>query len=176
MGFMTKLFKRFPRTNHLYPVFSVIVTLIYGWSLYQFFYILPSKIKFLTTLEIGAILAYTLVNDLFESLLILFVFCLIAFIIPGKWMREDFVFRGGFSALYIIILFIIVAYNNISLQQIHDYWIWAAIGFLILNFFSGRVSFLKKGFEELFKRTTIFLYIFMPASGLALILVLIRNI
>lgn len=157
-------------------MYGVIVTLIYGWSLYQFFYILPSRMKFLTPLEIGSILAYTLVNDLLESLLILVGLIVIAFILPRKWLMDDFVIRGGLSVLYVLILFVFIASNKVSIQQINKYWIWASVGFVILHFVVSKISLFRKAIETLAYSSTIFLYLTVPLSLLALIVVFIRNI
>jgi hypothetical protein len=171
-----KILERFPDTKHLYPVYGVIVTLIYGWSLYQFLWLLPSWLKFLSPGEIGAIAAYALVSDLFESLLILACLLLIAGLLPENWMRGDFVLRGGLSALYILLLFVFVAYNQIPYQQIKEYWIWSVLGLGGLHLVAGKVRLIRKAIERLANGATLFLYLSLPLSALALLVVLIRNI
>lgn len=173
---MSPFLNRLPRINQLYPVYGVIVTLIYGWSLYQFFYILPSRLKFLTYGEIGLLLAYTLVNNLLESFLILALLAMFAIILPGKLLLDEFAFRGSFSALYILILFIVVSYNDLPLGQISELWIWALVGFVVLHIIVGKIVLARNIIEKFADSTVVFLYLSIPLSLLSLSFVLVRNI
>ena len=47
---------------------------------------------------------------------------------------------------------------------------------LILSFLAGRISLLRKLFEELADRATIFAYIFLPVGFISLLVVIARNI
>jgi len=49
-------------------------------------------------------------------------------------------------------------------------------GILLIVFLVGRVNLLCKILEEIANRAVIFLYVFLPLSALALIVVLIRNL
>lgn len=171
----SKLLERLPKLEEIHAVYGIIVTLIYGWSIYRFIWKLPSWLKFLMPGEIATIGFYTLVNDLFESLLILVVFLGLALILPGKWLREKFTFRGGLSALSILSLFVAIAYNNFKLQQIKEYWAWAPVGFIALHILFGRVHLLRVGVEKLAEATTVFLYLTIPFSLISLLVVLVRN-
>ena len=172
----SRILARLPKPETIYPVYGVIVTLIYGWSVYRFIWKLPSWLKFLVPGEILAAAFYTLVSDLFESLLILAAFVLFAFALPGKWLRENFIFRGGLSALSVLGLFVGLAHYNITLAQVSKYWFWAPVGFVILHILFGKIRPLKIGIEKLADATSIFLYLTVPFSLLSLLVVLIRNI
>jgi hypothetical protein len=167
---------RLPKLEAIYPVYGVIVTLIYGWSVYRFIWKFPSWLKFLVPGEIVTAAFYTLVSDLFESLLILAVLILFAFVLPGKWMRENFIFRGGLSALSVLGLFIGLAYFNVTLEQVSKYWFWALVGFVLLHILFGKIHPLQTGIEKLADAASIFLYLTVPLSMLSLLVVLFRNI
>jgi len=171
-----KILARLPEAEKIYAVYGVIVTLIYGWSVYRFIWKLPSWLKFLVPGEIVTVAFYTLVNDLGESLLILAVLLGIAFILPGKWLREPFIFRGGLSMLLVLGLFLGLAYFNFTLQQVSAYWIWALVGIVSLHILFGKIRFLQTGVEKLVNATSVFLYLTVPLSLLSLLVVILRNI
>lgn len=172
----TKISERIPNTKHLYQVYGVIVMLIYGWSLYQFFWMLPGWLKYQPTNNIFSIFSYTLVNDLFESLLILVCIILIAIILPAKWFREGFVLRGGLTVLYFLILTIVIAYNEISLKTISANWIWSLVGLGVLHFIAGKTPIVQKIIENIADASTIFLFLSLPLSLLSLVVIIIRNL
>jgi hypothetical protein len=171
-----KVLERIPNTKHLLPVYGLIVMLVYGWSLYQFFWNIPGWLKFLTVSEIGAVLAYTLATDLFESILVLFGLIIIAVVLPTKWFRDDFILRGGVSVLYLLVFFMVISYNVPPLDQvISKYGLRVLIDFAFLHFVLGEVRLLRKFIGSLADRSTIFLYLSIPSSALALVVVLVRQ-
>jgi hypothetical protein len=175
--FILQVLDRVPDTNQFLPVYGLIVMLVYGWSLYQFIWNLPSWLKFLTLGEIGSVLAYTIVTDLAESLLILMGLIIVSVILPKKWFRDDFIVRGGGSVLYLLILFMVIARNTTPYEQlVSKYAIRGLIDFSFLQLMLGEIRLLRKIVSELADRSTIFLYLSIPSSALALIVVLIRSI
>ena len=150
--------------------------LVYGWSLYQFFWNIPSWLKFLTVGEISSVLAYTLATDLVESILVMFGLVIIAVVLPSKWFRDDFIMRGGISVLYLLIFFMVISHNATPLDQvISKYALRGFIDFAFLHFVLGEVRLLRKFIGSLADRSTVFLYLSIPSSALALVVVLIRQ-
>ena len=86
------------------PVCGLVVALVYGWSLYRFMWILPGWLKFLALDEILSLLSYTFAVSLLDSLIVVAVLTVLAFILPRNWLRDDFVLRGGLSALFLLFL------------------------------------------------------------------------
>jgi hypothetical protein len=62
------MLRRFPKMQDILPVFAVIATVVFSWSIITFFWKLPSWLFFLRADEILSILAYTLSVDMLESL------------------------------------------------------------------------------------------------------------
>jgi hypothetical protein len=171
-----KKFERFPNTGGLISVYGLIVMLVYGWSMYQFIWNLPSWISFLTVGEIGVILAYTLATDAFESILVLSIPILFSILLPSKWFRDDFVIRGGLSVLYVLIFIIFVSYNAIPFSQLDKLILRAVVDLAFLHFVIGYVHPLRKFIESLADRSSTFLYLTIPSSIIAGIIILIRSL
>ena len=132
--------------------------------------------KILTPNEIGAVLAYTFVTDLAKSLLILAGLIGVSIVMPLKWFHDDFVVRGGLSVLFSSAFMMFLVFNSIPFDQLNNYVIGGLLHFAFLHFIIGYVSPLRKIIDVLADRSTIFLYISIPSSVLALIIVLIRNV
>ena len=171
-----KIPERIPDKKYIFQIYGLIVMFIYGWSFYRFIWILPSWIKYLTFNEIGILLAYTLVTNLFESTLILIGLIAISIVLPMKWFHNDFVARGGLNVLYLLLLITLVAYNAAPVNQLGNYITRAVIDLAFLNFVIGYVPPLQRFIVSLADRSTIFLYLSIPSSILALIVVFFRNI
>ncbi|RPI94237.1 MAG: hypothetical protein EHM40_07300 [Chloroflexi bacterium] len=172
-----KLLNRLPGKECIYPVYGLIVMLTYGWSLYHFFWILPSWIKFQTAEEIGILLCYILATNFVESLLFLLGLLFISMILPAKRFREDFVWRGGVSTLFILILFMFISYTPTSSNGLTvKYGLGAAVGLICVYLISRKINWARKVVGSLADRSIVFLYLSIPASLIALLVVLIRNI
>ena len=170
------ILKRIPDRKYLLPVYGLIVMFIYGWSLFQFYRDVPSWLKFLTLGEISGILAYTLAVDFLESLLILAGLIVISICLPIKWFHDDFIVRGGVTVLYSLGFFIFLAYKLNLTYQLNNYIIRGIIDLAFLHFVIKDVNLFRKVIISLADRSTVFLYLSIPSSLLAIVIVLYRNI
>ena len=170
------ILKRIPDRKYLLPVYGLIVMFVYGWSLYQFFRDVPGWIKFLTVGEIGGVLAYTLAVDFLESLLVLAGLIVIAVCLPLKWFHDDFIVRAGVTVLYSLGFFIFLALQPNPSYQLSNYIIRGIVDLAFLHFVIKDVSLFRKVTSSLADRSTVFLYLSIPLSLLALVIVLYRNI
>ena len=173
---------RIPNTQQIIAVYGVISFIIYGWTLLQFFWRLPSWEYFFTTGNIFTVLAYALATNLLESLTVLLLPLMLSIILPGGWFKDVFVSRASILVMsglgYII-------YVSRYLTSTPDYYypinllrLTPAIGVLIflLAFLIDRVSLLRKVVEDIADRSAIFTYIFMPLGIVSLLVVIARNI
>jgi len=170
------IIKRIPDRKYLLPVYGLIVMFVYGWSLFQFFKDVPGWIKFLTVGEITGVLAYTLAVDFLESLLILAGLIVISICLPLKWFHDDFTVRGGVTVLYSLGFFIFLALQPNPSYQLNNYIIRGIVDLAFLHFVIKDVRLFRKVIYSLADRSTVFLYLSIPLSLLALIIVLYRNI
>jgi hypothetical protein len=173
--------KRFPALQEAIPVFSVIATIFYLWTLVVWIWQVPSWLLFLTLGQLFSILAYEMVNCLLESLTFLaFVIALTA-ILPPRFIKNDFVVRStwltigllGPLAIYFICFFMIGA-TFASYQTI-----WMVTSILLstlLASISGRVAWMRNVASWISDRLTIFLFLYMPASAISMAVVIVRNL
>lgn len=172
--------KRMPPVQQMAAVYGFILLVVCGWTIYWYFWKLPSWLYFMTVGELVTAYTYALPVNLLESLLLFFVPFLLALIFPPRWFRERFVAQG--TALTILSALALAKYLSVitELQALPPGLNWmfplVVAGILLIVFLVGRVNLLCKILEEIASRAVIFLYVFLPLSALALIVVLIRNL
>jgi len=174
------LLNRFPSLQDNLKVYAVIAVLVYAWSILWLFWELPSWLYYLTVAEIIPVFAYALATNLFESLLILAALNLLCFILPQTWFHESFVARSFFVvALGLGYLMFFASsfgkegdYPRVLLSLAPG----AFVMFFILGFLVTRIVSLKKITEQIADRLVIFLYLTIPLSMVALLVIVVRNI
>jgi hypothetical protein len=177
----TILGKRLPPLSELAPVFAVIAFLAYGRMFYIFSFKLPAWLTFLTTGEIATILAYGLVVNLLESLVVLLAVLLISFILPPRWFRDYFVPRAAWLVAFVLgsAILYFQRYASIDPSFIDLLYLWCSVTLLLsipVTFFGGRVPFLRTVATVVADRLIVFLYILIPASLLSAIVIAARNL
>ena len=168
-----KILNKIPRWEKIIPVYSIVVVMIYTWSLLHFFWRLPSWLNFSTLGQVAILFSYTVTVNFFESVLVLLALVLFGLILPANWLMDSFVTKGSLLAL--LGLGGMMALN----QYLRDDLIFFAAmvaGAVLLTFVLDRLAFVRKMLEEIAGRMTVFLYLWMPISAIAVLTVLVRNI
>jgi len=179
-GPILSIVKKIPKLEEIAPVYAVIVMLIYPWTLTRFFWKLSSWILFASVGDLAALFAYMVVVNLLESILVLLVPLVMSIILPHKWFYDRFKTRS-ISLVLFGLGFLVYLNRNLHadspfpLTLVRSFPI-AAVGILMLVFLVDQVGFLRRVLDELANRLTIFLYISIPVSLIALLIVLVRNI
>jgi hypothetical protein len=179
-GRILSIVNKIPKLEEIAPVYAVIVMMIYPWTLTRYFWKLASWILFASVGDLATFFAYMVVVNLLESIVVLLVPILMSIILPQNWFYDRFKTRSVALVLFGLGFLI---YLNKNLHADAPFpltlvrWIpMAAIAVLVLVFLVDRVDFLRKVLEEVANRLTVFLYISIPISAIALLVVLIRNI
>ena len=179
-GYILSITEKIPKLEEIAPVYAVIVMMIYPWTLTRYFWKLSSWILFASVGDLVALFAYMVVVNLLESIVVLLVPILMSIILPQKWFYDRFRTRSislmVFGLGYLIYLDKkLYADSPFPLTLVR--WIpMAVIVIIVLVFLVDRVGLLRRVLDELANRLTIFLYISIPVSVIALLVVLIRNI
>lgn len=172
---------RFPSFASLVPVYSVMVVMLYGWTLVAFIWKLPSWLNYLTMGEMLVILAYSFFANLLESLSVLGLLLLICAILPPSFLLDNFAVRGTVIVLTLLGsgMFFLARYVTVG-QSIGLIWpIWLATTLAILSAclaLAQKVKAVRAAVFWLADQLTVFLYIFLPLSILSAAVVLFRNI
>lgn len=169
-----------PAAQQVAAVYGVIVLAVYGWTLYWFAWKLPSWLYFLTLGEILVSLAYSLVINFIESLIVLFVLLLICAVLPPRWFRDKF---AGLGSSLVVLSLAALAYYLGTIIALQDFppglpmsALLVVAGIIILLYFIGKIKLLLRAMEEIANRSVIFLYVFLPLSAISFLVVLVRNI
>jgi hypothetical protein len=168
-----KFFSRIPTWDKIAPVYAVIVLMVYTWTILWYFWKIPSWLLFMTVWELLSAFSFALATNLLESLTVLFLILLLCIILPKKWFYDVFVSRGATLALSGLWYMTVLA-KQFEIKK--DYptvllaWtpaILAAIVLLVV--IVGLIPLARKIIEALAERLTVFLFISIPLSILALV-------
>lgn len=174
------IIEKIPKLEDIAPVYSVIVMIIYPWTLSRFFWKLSSWILFASVGDLAALFAYMVVINFLESILVLLVPILMSIILPQKWFYDRFRTRSISLVLFGLGYLIYLdkkLYADSPFPLTLVRWIpMAVIVILVLVFLVDRVGFLRRVLDELANRLTVFLYISIPISVISLLAILIRNV
>jgi hypothetical protein len=174
------IFNRVPKLKEILPVYAIIVLMIYGWTIFNFNYNLPSWLHYLNMGEIMTIVAYSMAINLLESIFVLLGVIAVGLVFPKKWFAEAFIARGASLSILVLGLMMYVA-NQFTYKEYYPTEMihWSPVLLLLMGlfvYFLGRMEFLRTGIEFFADRAIIFLYISIPVSILSLIVVIIQNI
>jgi hypothetical protein len=177
---MTPL-EKIPRLNKLFPVYAIVVLMIYAWTLRWFIWKFSSWIFYLRADEILVILMYSLSVNFIESLLVLSLFVGVSLLLPKTWFYDQFVARGtalGLLSLGYLMYLASLFQNKGDFPRtfILKLSVPVLIAIIFLVYLSTRVGFIRKVLEEIADRATIFLYITVPLSIVSILIVILRNL
>ena len=171
---------RFPSLQENLQVYAVIVAFLYTWTILWLFWELPSWLNFLTVSEILPILAYALATNLLESLLVLAGLNLVCFLLPQHWFYTSFVPRSFLlvaSGLGYLMVFITLFGKEA--ERPRGLLIGSLLVFVLLipgSLVLGRSPIIKNLAGSISDRLTIFVYLLVPLSLLAMLFILLRNL
>ena len=174
------IFNRLPKLSQIASVYAVIVLVIYIWTILWSFWKLPSWLFFLSIGEILTIYAYSFATNLLESLLILCLPLGLGVILPRKWFLDVFVSRGVIVVLSVLGF---AAYILTQFNSREDYpgnvirsFPLVLLASLVLAFLAGKVKILTRVVDFFSEQATVFLYLSIPLSLIAVSVVLVRVI
>lgn len=181
--------KQFPSRDEVIPIFATIVFPIYSWAIFRLLWNLPSWLKDLfSAWDMLILAAYGLAFALIECLAILGFMLFLSIALPAKYLKDKFVAQGSAMLWMLFILAIIGQYSTAlyassrSSEQFTIYTAAILVAFSIIliavapRFLVYRSTKLERFFISLADKVTIFLFIYVPAGILSLIIVFLRNI
>ena len=180
---MTIFRERLPHQKEILYVYGGVVFAIYSWAIRGFLYQLSSLRLYHTLGEILAIFAYLMAFALIESLIIMSSLIIAGFILPRKWFREGFVYKGFITTLVAGIAMITLQYYLFSLNyEIPPRKvIYLGLGITIILLMALIWVFQNKPQLQKFllavqDRLQIFIYFYIPLGVVGLTVVVLRNL
>ena len=168
---------RLPKPDQIVPVYAVIAFMSFAWMIVLSLWKLSAWLYFQTINEILAIQAYLFMQVFFDSLLYLGLLLALCFILPPRYLKDDFAVRGSWIAL--VVLSSMMIYLNQFLVTKISSPIWTILTVLIalgLAILSGRFKWLANLALQVSDRLIIFLYVLLPLCAISILTVIIRNI
>jgi hypothetical protein len=180
---MTIIRERLPHHKDILYVYGGVIFAIYSWAIRGFLMQLSSLRLYHTFGEILAIFAYVMAFALIESLVLMSSLIIAGIILPGKWFREGFAYKGFVAVLVAGIAMIILHYYLYSLNyQIPAMAvIYLGLGITMILLISLLWVFQNKPQLQTFslavqERLQIFIYFYIPLGLVGLAVVVLRNL
>jgi len=170
-----KLLDRLPAFRDIVPVYAVIVFVIYSWSIVSYFKTLSGWVAFLNYKEIIATSYYVLSACFFESFSLLISLIFLCVVLPQSLLRDKFVIRGA-TAVLVSLVSLMVYWNVFYPEYLFFSVILIFVVTVLALILITRISFLEKGIVWISDRLTVFLYLYLPVSFLAIAAVIFRNV
>lgn len=180
---MSALRERLPPTRDILDVFGGVVFVVYSWAVRGFLYQVPSLRLYHTLGEIFGVFSYLMAFALVESLILIGVLVLGGIILPAKWLREGFGYKGFITFVVAGIAMIQLDQYLFSLGQampaLKVIYLGTGLSILLLvgliRMFQ-RIPRLQKYLFSLQERLQIFVYFYVPLGVLGIAVVVLRNL
>jgi hypothetical protein len=180
---MSRVSARLPDKRSIIGVYSVAVFLVYSWTLLASFWKVPSWLFYLKVGELLSVYAYALAVNFIESLILLVVMLLPGLILPRSWWNAKFKILGTLWITVSMGTIMIRLYTNRAPEYWEDFvynqwdwWGYALLLGIVLSFIFSQFSWLRKGLEFLVDRMVIFLYVYLPLTVVAILVLIVRII
>jgi hypothetical protein len=182
---MKNLSARLPTRQEATPVFSVVVFIIFSWTLYRMFWYVPSWLEYLSIWSVVITAAYILSFALLESCIIFGLLCLFLMVFPTRIIKEQFIAQScsivtGLSVAAFLLQRKMKLIYRLTYLQLLAYPVFflftIIILILVLAFVFRHFEFLARFVRGVAERMTIFLYVYVPLGCLGLLTVLFRSI
>ena len=180
---------RIPARRELREVFDVVLFSVFGWSIRGFLYKIPAFTLYFGLKNNLAILCYMLAFALLESLVVTAVLMVIGTLLPSRFLKEGFAYKGFliilvasvalilFQSYYHINFFYNILAADYSFIPPFIVGLVVSAAFLIALFwiFQQRPRF-QKYLLSLVEQFGVFTYVYVPLGLIGLIVVIIRNL
>jgi len=175
---LTALRNKIPPFHEILALYATIVFLIYGWATITFFWKVPSWLYFLSLEEIAGILSYTFASSLLECTIILFIFLFASLVLPSKWLYNRFAVRGSLMVYALTFWVVLFTLNSLIQLPTTGDVITFSIGVLLTSvlamILADRISVVQRLIITVGNRLTVFLYLWLPLSLIAILVIVLR--
>jgi len=173
------LLKRLPPFHDVLPVFAVIATMFYGWTMVIFLWKLPGWLFFLNTQEIVRIFAYQMTTNLIESLCVLLLLLLLCMTLPSGVLKAVFVVRGSMVGLILIGSMMLFLNRYVSVgSEFGGNMVWWMLGAILIAIavavLSTQFRLLRVSISWIADQLIVFLLVLMPLTVLSIIYILVH--
>ncbi len=180
---------RAPGRRETLGVFSVVAFAVFSWTVRGFLFKIPAFTLYFGLSSDLAILSYMFAFALLESLLITSLLLILATLLPAKFLRDGFAYKG-FVIVLVATIAMILFELNYKVEDFKDILAgnyssvppfviglivaaFALYGLLRLSRFSRRLQGIATFLTD---QLSLFTYIYVPLGVIGLAVVLVRNL
>lgn len=183
--FKHKLAGKLPTRDQVFPVFSLILFVVFTWALYRMAWQLQSWLYIMNLAQVLILAAYVLAFALVESLVVLGFVLALELALPSRLFRDQFVVQGSLlvgllSAGAILLQHHLDLLDNLTLTELALYpLLFLAVLIIFLVIFSvilARIRWIARLVNAVADRLTVFSFIYIPLSLIGLAVVIARNL
>ncbi|MFC2053525.1 hypothetical protein ACFLV7_04390 [Chloroflexota bacterium] len=183
--FKENLELKLPSRQEVISVLSVIVFIVFTWTLYRMFFQVPSLLFYMRVWDVLIISSYVLMFALFESAVVLGLLLIFSLVFPTKYFKDKFVAQGS-TIVLMISMGAVALQRKMKIMYRLDGWelilypfvILAVIVFVIFtaSYIYDRFNLLPRIINTVAERMIVFVVLYVPLSILGLLVVFVRNI
>ena len=164
-------------------MFGVVVFAVHSWSVGGFLYHLPYFMLKKPFGDIAGLFSYYMVFALLESLVLTAALVALAAVLPGRWLREGFAYKGTLitaaAASMSIVLQESPAYETFTFELPNDPTLLLRLAailvlFVAVHLLGFRLPLVRKWTMFLVEQVSIMLFIYIPLDVLGLVVTAIR--
>ena len=179
-----KVVTKIPAWQEILPVFSLILFIVYSFTIFRMLFQIPSWMYSHTKTDVLLLAVYVFAAALIESLLVLLFILAANLLLPGKIFRDKFIAQGSILVLgcttwalvlkYYIDIFSLRGLRDVSLL-VFLFVISLIFSLVISSMLLNRYQRVKTILEELSDRMIVFAWIYVPVGVLSTVIVLVRR-
>jgi hypothetical protein len=171
---------RSPDRSEVIAVLGVSVFVCHSWSIWTFLHEFPSFLLYFRPTEISVVFAYMMAFAFLESLLVTTGLVVAGAILPSKWLRDGFAYKG--------FIFVVVGSIAAFMLQKNLRYEFPSTQMLTLNLVipltliavfiaaSHMWGPLQKVLLDIQDRISIMLYVYGPIGLVSILVVVFRNL
>lgn len=171
---------RFPHRSEILTVLGIALFVCHSWSVLGFLDRLPAFILYFRVTEIVQVFAFMMAFAFLESLLVTGVLVFVSALLPSRWLKEGFAYKGFVLVLAVTVAAIIFQKNLEgklpSPGILTLYWVAPlALASLIIGFVQ-MIPRARAILINLADRVSIMLFVYVPIGLLSLMVVALGNL
>jgi hypothetical protein len=177
---MKTLTNRLPTRIDIELVLGFLCFAVFTWSIRGFLAELPSFLLYYNIGNIFGVFSYMMAFALLESLFIMGLLLLTAFLFPERWLRQGFARKATVVILVaggaMIYLQKILTFQLPSLKELALVTGPSLLALIVLLYFVTSNQRLQTVIDNVLERFKIFSYIYVPLGLIGFFVVIVRNI
>jgi hypothetical protein len=99
---------RLPARSEILAIFGVVVFVCHSWTMLGFLNKLSSFMLYFNIGEILSIFAYMMASAFLESLALTGILVLLSAVLPSRWLKEGFEFKGFVIVIIAVVTFLLL--------------------------------------------------------------------